>query len=158
MPAPLHISLSQEEDRTLRELSCAGGVPHRTRQRAIALRLNACGWKVSQIAKYLDWIEQTVRDTIRRWQQDGLGGLWEAPGRGRHRQWSGEDWQALEQRVNEPRRYSAQQLSYKLETERQVHLGAEQVRRILKKRPTSGSGTVPPPPSILIMRSSKPSV
>ncbi|GAC1450595.1 MAG: hypothetical protein NVSMB70_19410 [Chamaesiphon sp.] len=26
--------------------------------------------------------EHTVRTTIRRWEQDGLGGLWEAPGRG----------------------------------------------------------------------------
>jgi hypothetical protein len=33
-----------------------------------------------------------------------------------------------------PRRYSARQLSYKLATERKVNLGAEQVRRILKKK------------------------
>lgn len=148
MPAPRYVTLTDEEDQTLRELSCADGVPCRTRQRAMALRLSAQGWQVSQIARYLDWIEQTVRETMRRWETKGLGGLWEAPGRGRPRRWNEEDWQALEQWAQEPRRYSAQQLQHKLEVERQVHLGAEQVRRILKKRPMCGNATAPPQPSV----------
>lgn len=134
MPAPLKISLSEEEDRTLRELSYANGVPGRIKQRASALRLSASGWRVQQIAEHLDWAPQTVRETIHRWQEWGLGGLWEAEGRGRHCRWTQEDWQALEQWVNEPRRYSAAQLSRKLNQERQVELGKEQVRRILKKK------------------------
>lgn len=134
MPAPLNISLSEEEDRTLRELSYANGVPQRVKQRASALRLNASGWKVQQIAEHLNWAPQTVRETIHRWQEQGLGGLWEAEGRGRPRRWTQADWQALEQWVNEPRRYSAAQLSYKLAQERQVELGKEQIRRILKKK------------------------
>ncbi|MBD1848530.1 helix-turn-helix domain-containing protein [Cyanobacteria bacterium FACHB-502] len=75
-----------------------------------------------------------MRETIRRWQTGGLGGLWEADGRGRHRRWREEDWQALAQWTQEPRRYSAAQLAAKLAAERQVHLGQEQVRRILKKK------------------------
>jgi transposase len=134
MPAPLTISLTEEEDRTLRELSYANGVPGRIKQRASALRLNASGWKVQQIAEHLEWAPQTVRETIHRWQEGGLGGLWEAEGRGRHRRWTQADWQALEQWVSEPRRYSAAQLSRKLNQERQVELGKEQVRRILKKK------------------------
>ena len=134
MPAPLQISLSAEEERTLRELNYADGVPERVKQRASALRLNAAGWKVNQIARHLDWAPQTVRETIHRWQAGGLGGLWEATGRGRHRRWTLEDWQALAQWVEEPRRYSAAQLSRKLAIERQVELGKEQVRRILKKK------------------------
>jgi len=133
MPTPIHICLSEEEDRTLRELSHADGVPHRTRQRATAVRLNASQWTVSKIACYLDWHEHTVRVTLQRWQSKGLGGLWEALGRGRPGRWNHQDGQALEQWVNEPRRYSAAQLSYKLSQERQVELGKEQVRRILKK-------------------------
>jgi transposase len=148
MPAPVSVTLSEEEDRTLRELSCADGVPCRTRQRATALRLSNQGWKVCEIASYLNWIEQTVRETIGRWEGKGLGGLWEAPGRGRHRRWNEEDWQALEQWANEPRRYSAQQLRHKLEVERQVQLGSEQVRRILKKRLTFGNATVPLLPAV----------
>lgn len=55
MPAPLRIRLTEEEDRTLRELSYASGVPQRVKQRATALRLNAADWKVEQIAAHLDW-------------------------------------------------------------------------------------------------------
>lgn len=147
MPAPLTISLTEEEDRTLRELSYANGVPGRIKQRASALRLNASGWKVQQIAEHLEWAPQTVRETIHRWQEGGLGGLWEAEGRGRHRRWTQADWQALEQWVNEPRRYSAAQLSRKLHQERQVELGKEQVRRILKKKLHLETDSISPPGS-----------
>lgn len=64
MPKVLKIILNSEEDRTLKELSCADGVARRTKERAIALRLNAHGWNVSQIAEYLGWAQQTVRQTI----------------------------------------------------------------------------------------------
>ncbi|MBV8884779.1 MAG: helix-turn-helix domain-containing protein [Chroococcidiopsidaceae cyanobacterium CP_BM_RX_35] len=60
MPAPLKNSLTDEEDRTLRELSYADGMPRRIKQRATVLRLNASGWKVQQIAAHLDWAPQTV--------------------------------------------------------------------------------------------------
>ncbi|WP_442936536.1 hypothetical protein, partial [Nostoc sp.] len=32
------------------------------------------------MAEYLDWAQQTVRQTLKRWQLQGLGGLWEAQG------------------------------------------------------------------------------
>ena len=134
MPAPLQIKLSTEEDRTLRELSSANGLPVRVKQRAVALRLNAHGWNVPKIAEYLEWAEQTVRETIERWRRGGLGGLWEAPGRGKKPRWQESDWQALQQWLSEPRRYSARQLSERLASERGIELGAEQVRRILKKK------------------------
>ena len=54
----------------------------------------------------------------------------------RHCWWNEEDEQALQQWVNEARRYSAAQLSHKLAQERLVKLGKEQVRRILKKNYT----------------------
>ena len=71
MPAPLKIQLDYEQDRTLRELSSAEEVARRVKERAMALRLNAQGWNVAKIAQYLDWAEQTVRETIHRWQQSG---------------------------------------------------------------------------------------
>ena len=124
MPAPLRLKLSTEEDRTLRELSSANGVPVRIKQRAIALRLNAHGWNVPKIAQYLEWAQQTVRETIMRWQQRGLGGLWEGSGRGKKPRWQESDWQALQQWLEEPRRYSARQLSERLASERGIELGA----------------------------------
>jgi hypothetical protein len=50
MPAPLRITLSEEEDRTLSELRLAQTVAQRTRDRAHMLRLNAQGWTVPAIA------------------------------------------------------------------------------------------------------------
>ncbi|MEB3188816.1 MAG: helix-turn-helix domain-containing protein, partial [Snowella sp.] len=77
MPAPLKISLTKEEEITLRELSYAKVVPQRVKQRATALRLNALGLSVAQIAEHMDWAPQTVREAIHRWQEGGLYGLWE---------------------------------------------------------------------------------
>jgi DNA-directed RNA polymerase specialized sigma24 family protein len=76
MPAPLRIVLTAEEERTLAELRQAQTVPQRTRDRAHMLRLNAEGWSVPMIADIFDCHQHTVRATLRRWQNDGLGGLW----------------------------------------------------------------------------------
>ena len=134
MPAALKITLTTEENQTLQELEVAQTVPRRTKQRAMALRLNAKGWKVKEIADYLKWAESTVRNTIHRWKEGGLVGLWEAEGRGQKPRWTKEDWIVVEGWLKEPRSISSQQLSQRLAKERQVFLGAEQVRRILKKK------------------------
>jgi len=138
MPAPLRIQINEAEDETLKALSYADGVPRRTKARATALRMNAQGWNVPDIAEHLGWTQQSVRQAIKRWQNIGLMGLWDLPRTGRHRCWSDEDWQIVEQAVQEPRRYSARQLSQKLLDARQIQLGQEQVRRILKKKAIAG--------------------
>jgi hypothetical protein len=91
MPAPLRITLTEEEDRTLSELRQAQSVPYRTRDRAHMLRLNAQGMNVPAIAEVFQCHQQTVRATLKRWQQHGLGGLWEAPGRGAKAKWQPAD-------------------------------------------------------------------
>jgi hypothetical protein len=47
------------------------------------------------------------------WQAKGLGGLWEAVGRGRPSRLSKLDWQAVKQWVAQPQRYSARQRASK---------------------------------------------
>ena len=74
MPAPIRIVLTEEEDRTLLELRVVTCVPQRTRDRAHILRLNAQGWNTPAIAETFECHEHTVRATIRRWQDGGLGG------------------------------------------------------------------------------------
>lgn len=140
MPAPMRVKLNEEEDRTLKELCCADGVPERTKQRALAIRLNAHGWNTPQIAQFLEWHEHTVRAALKRWETKGLGGLWEALGRGRKRSWSEANWQLIEQWLKEPRRYSAAQLQQKWQEHCGVNVGAEQVRRIVKKKAMCGNG------------------
>jgi transposase len=143
MPAALRIILSEEEDRTLSELRLAQTVPQRTRDRAHMLRLNAQGWTVAAIADIFECHEHTVRATLKRWQTDGLGGLWEAPGRGAKRRWQETDMQHLEQCLEqEQRTYTSAQLSVKLEQERAVKLSPDRIRRVLKKRGGDGSAPV----------------
>lgn len=140
MPAPLQIRLTAEEERTLSELRVAQTVPQRTRDRAHMLRLNAQGWTVPAIAEIFNCHEHTVRSSIERWQTRGLGGLWEAPGRGAKRKWQEADMQHLEQCLEaDQRTYNSHQLSVKLEQDRQVLLSPDRIRRILQKRGGDGS-------------------
>jgi transposase len=152
MPAPTRIVLTEEEDRTLLELRVASKVPQRTRDRAHMLRLNAQGWNTPAIAEIFECHEHTVRATIQRWQAGGLGGLWEAPGRGAKRKWLETDLQYLEQCLEkEGRTYNSLQLAHKLSQERQVKLSPDRLRHLLQKRALSGNahGTVIVPNKIL---------
>ena len=140
MPAPIRIVLTEEEDRTLLELRVATSVPQRTRDRAHMLRLNAHGWNTPAIAEIFECHEHTVRATIRRWQDGGLGGLWEASGRGAKRKWLETDLQYLEQCLEkEGRTYNSLQLAHKLSQERQVKLSPDRLRHLLQKRALDGS-------------------
>ena len=135
MPAPIHIILTEEEDRTLSELRVASTVPRRTRDRAHMLRLNAQGWTVPVIAEIFECHEHTVRATLRRWENDGLGGLWEALGRGSKQKWQTADLQFVEQCIEqEPRTYNSFQLAQKLAEERSVKLSPRRLRHLLQKR------------------------
>ena len=124
MPAAIRIVLTEEEDRTLLELRVASSVPQRTRDRAHMLRLNAQGWNTPAIAEIFECHEHTVRATIRRWQTDGLGGLWEAAGRGAKRKWQEADLQYLE---------------HCLEQERSVLLSPDRLRHLLQRRAIEGN-------------------
>lgn len=76
-----------------------------------------------------------MREAIHRWQKKGLGGLWEAPGRGGKPKWQAADIAYLEECLkNEPRTYNSRQLAQKLVTERQVSLSPDRIRRVLKKK------------------------
>ncbi|MEH2261011.1 hypothetical protein [Nostoc sp.] len=59
--------------------------------------------------------------------------MWEAPGRGKKRSWQESNWQAIVKngchKIVDER---ARQLSQKLLEERNVELGAEQIRQLLK--------------------------
>ena len=143
MPAPIHVVLTKEEDRTLSELRVATTVPQRTRDRAHMLRLNAQGWTVPAIAEMFECHEHTVRATLRRWEDKGLGGLWEASGRGAKRTWLEADLQAVEQWIEqEARSYNSHQLAQKLAEHRQVRLSPRRLRHLLQKRAFVGNERV----------------
>ncbi len=160
MPAPLRIVLSEESDRTLQELRVAPKVAQHIKDRAHMVRLNAQGWNVPAIADIFECQEQTVRETLRRWEKGGLGGLWDAAGRGMKQRWHEADLKYLEARLEQdPRTYNSSQLATLLERERGVKLSADRIRRILQKRGSAGSalGTANNPvPTPSISNTSKP--
>ena len=140
MPAPLRIILTPEEDLTLTELRLAQTVPQRTRDRAHILRLNAQGWNTPAISAMFECHQHTIRSTIRRWEQRGLGGLWEASGRGAKPKLQAEDLQYVEGLLaQETRTYNSNQLVKKLKQERGVDLSSDRLRRLLKKNVIDGN-------------------
>ncbi|MEM9777011.1 MAG: helix-turn-helix domain-containing protein [Chloroflexota bacterium] len=135
MGARLRVFLNAAEDRTLFELRTATTVPQRVKDRAEVIRLSHQGMYVEKIATFFDWNVRTVRETLRRWQQRGLGGLWDAPRPGAQKRWQTEDMEYLETCIRqEQRTYNSQQLSQQLADERKVKLSADHLRRVLQKR------------------------
>lgn len=140
MPAPIHVVLTEAEDRTLSELRVATKVPQRTRDRAHMVRLNAQGWTVPAIAQIYECHEHTVRASLRRWEQKGLRGLWEALGRGAKRKWQETDLQTVQQWIEQDTRtYNSHQLAQKLAEQRQVKLSPRRLRHLLQKRAGVGN-------------------
>jgi len=140
MGARIRVFLTAEEDRTLRELHKAKDVPQRVKDRAQVVRMNARGDYIETIAAYINWTKETVRRTLKRWEGGGLGGLWEAQGRGRPRRWTEEDMTHLDEIIrNDEKTHTSQQLAGELSKNRKVNLSAGYLRNLLKKRGSAGS-------------------
>ena len=135
MGARLRVFLSPAENRTLFELRTATTVPQRVKDRASVIRLSHQGMYVEKIASFFDWNVRTVRETLHRWQQEGLGGLWDSPRPGPAKRWQSEDIDYLETCLREEQRtYNSEQLAQKLAHDRNVKLSRDHLRRVLKKR------------------------
>ncbi len=139
MGARIRVFLTSEQDKTLLNLRTAD-VPQKVKDRAEIIRLNAHGWYVEKIAAHFNWTAQTVREVLHKWRKLGLEGLWELAGRGGKTKYTEEDIVFLEECLkNEPRTYNSLQLTQKLESDRNVKLSADRLRRVLKKRGSFGS-------------------
>ena len=139
MGARLRVFLTHEQDLTLLNLKTAD-VPQKVKDRAEVIRLNAHGWYVEKIAAHFNWTAQTVRFVLHKWQKLGIEGFWELPGRGGKPKWKEQDIVFLEECLKkEPRTYNSLQLAQKLESDRQIKLSPDRLRRVLKKRGSVGN-------------------
>ncbi|ABA24953.1 transposase (plasmid) [Trichormus variabilis ATCC 29413] len=139
MGSRLRVFLTKEQDRMLLNLRTAD-VPQKVKDRAEVIRLSAHGWYVEKIAAHFNWTAQTVREVLHRWEDLGLEGLWEKPGRGGKSRWAEADMVFLEECLElEPRTYNSVQLAQKLEQERSVKLSPDWLRQVLKKRGSFGN-------------------
>ena len=135
MPACLKIQLKESEEQELLKLSQDPKIAKRTKKRAEVLRLSAKGWRVKEIANWVNFSENTIRKTISKWLFEGKEGLWDNPRTGRPKTWKEEDIKYLEERSKQDERtYNSKQLSEMLEKERKIKLTPRRIRKILKKR------------------------
>lgn len=140
MGARLRVFLTSEQDKTLLSLRTAD-VPQKVKDRAEVIRLNAHGWYVEKIAAHFNWVPQTVREVLHKWNKSGIEGLWELPGRGGKPKYKEEDIVFLEECLKkEARTYNSLQLAQKLEKERHIKMSPDRLRRVLKKRGSFGNG------------------
>lgn len=138
MGARLRVFLTREQNQTLLNLRTAE-VSQKVKDRAEIIRLNAHGWYVEKIAAHFNLTVQTVREVL-HWDKQGLEGLWELPGRGRKPKWTEADIVFLEKCLKEESRtYNSLQLTQKLERERSIQLSPDRLRRVLKKRGSTGN-------------------
>jgi len=80
MPAYLRVrSMRVEEERVITKLARSQTASVRLVQRAQILHLGSTGQTVPQIARELDLDENTVRKWVKRFNQQGLAGLEDAP-------------------------------------------------------------------------------
>ena len=139
MGARLRVFLTREQDKTLLNLRTRD-LPQKVKDRAEVIRLNSHGWYVEKIAAHFDWTPQTIREILHKWEKQGIEGLWELPGRGCKPKCGEEDIVFLEECLKkEPRTYNSVQLAQKLESERQIQLSPDRLRRVLKKRGSFGN-------------------
>jgi transposase len=132
MGARLRVFLTREQDQTLLNLRKAD-TPQKVKDRGEVIRLNAHGWYVEKIAAHFNWSPQTVREVLHKWQKLGLEGLWDKPGRGGKTKYTEEDIVFLEECLKkEPRTYNSLQLAQKLESDRQIQLSPDRLRRVSK--------------------------
>ena len=94
---------------------------------------------MEKIAAHFNWVPQTVREVLHKWNKSGIEGLWELPGRGGKPKYKEEDIVFLEECLKkEARTYNSLQLAQKLEKERHIKMSPDRLRRVLKKRGSFG--------------------
>jgi DNA-directed RNA polymerase specialized sigma24 family protein len=79
--------LGPQEAETIQKLLRSRTVPAGIYQRALIIFWSSQGQTPSEIARRLEHKYDNVRKWIRRFNEEGLAGLQEKPGRGRKRTW-----------------------------------------------------------------------
>ena len=76
---PHHLTLTPEQDEQLRRIERSPHVKPKVRLRAAVIRLNGAGWSRRAIADHTRRTYGTVCQDLKRWTEQGLDGLADAP-------------------------------------------------------------------------------
>jgi transposase len=131
-PSRFVAPLTAEDQEVLRYLRDQGETG-RIRKRAHAILLSAAGQSVNELARTFEVTRNTVRDWLRRWEQEGVSGLADAARRGRPPILTAEEQtRAVELLRKEPR--STKFVLQELATTTGKTISAVTLRRIARRK------------------------
>ena len=129
-----HVTLSDEQRQELNRRARQSGLAASTRDRLEMVRLSATGWSVPRIARHLGQHEQTARHWIKAYLCGGFDALPNQPRGGKQSALTPALLEAVRQEVAKGERtWTAAQIAHWLAKEHGVRLGADRMRRHLKR-------------------------
>lgn len=130
--------LSKVEEETLREAYC--NHPNiNVRERAQALLLNNRGYLVARLCEIFEVRHETAGSWLKKWEKNGLRGLYDLPRKGRPPIFSKEEKREFIKNVDKnPHQRKKAALKLQKKTGKTAH--ADTFKRILKKQTTAGNG------------------
>ncbi len=128
MPAAKSISLSEAEDKQLREIEQQQGLREKVRLRAKILRLSHRGMSVEEIASYTGRHSTTVLRDFERWETAGIAGLQDGRAPGRRSPLGEKEHGFLLNKLTEERSWTASQLAEAVNKEFQLRVNRESMR------------------------------
>ncbi len=129
MAKPLRfLSLTPEQDESLRELELSPGVNAKVRLRASIIRLNHAGWGVPRLVVYFGRNPQSIHNDLDRFEQLGVVGLADGQAPGNKPSVTTEIEHFLRTKLSEDRMWNSSLLGEAVRKQFGVQLGREVIR------------------------------
>lgn len=123
-----HLSLTSEQDHTLRHLEHAPHIHAKVRLRATIIRLNAAGWSVPRIAAHHQRNPQSIHNDLDRFEQHGVQGLTDGKSTGKPGKFTPSIEAFLHSLLEQDRVWNTQHISQEIHQKFNVKLEREAIR------------------------------
>ena len=122
------ITLTPEQDHTLRNLEQAPGIHAKVRLRASIIRLNHAGWSVPQISQHHKRNPQSVHNDLDRYEQRGIEGLTDGKSTGKPGKFTPEIEAYLQELLEQERAWNTVQLNQAVQKKFKVSITSSPMR------------------------------
>lgn len=134
MPTPLRfLSLTPEQDETLRELELNAHINAKVRLRASIIRLNNAGWSAAWLAAHFGRNPQSIHNDLDRFEEHGVAGLADGKARGAKPKFTAEIEAFIHTKLSEDRVWNSSLVAEAVEETFKIRLGREAVRMKLRE-------------------------
>jgi transposase len=123
-----HVTLTPEQDQTLRTLEHAPRIHTKVRLRASIVRLNAAGWTVPSVAEHHKRNQQSVHNDLDRFEQHGIQGLTDGKSTGKPGKFTPKIEAFLKMLLEQDRAWNSKQLGEEINQKFRVKLEREAIR------------------------------